>query len=302
MTQISPQQPQAPAAPAKPPVQQQQPERRAEITRVIVLGTPLQFEKGKLWPQGPAQEKVAKLSMEVWILENWLANEQNQVHREQWVKYSHEVKEKRKVLKEERDKIKVAEQPIECVVSQINELVGDLSTGMPARVEMIGQPFGLWAERQLSATMRFAVEQCGILKRYPLEELVSYVDALEAAEAAEAAKAAAGGDDEGDEDDEDETDDEEEGEEEETAGDLLVEAAIHAIPQATIELREEGSVAVLPMAAWERLSAAADAWAEEQKAAEEEGDEDEDEGDEEDEDEDEDEEEENQGDAESSSP
>ena len=281
---MSPPQPQATAAQADPTPTTAQPERRAEITRVIVLGTPLQFEMGKLWPQGEAQAKVAKLAMEVWLLERWLDNEQNHVHREQYATYASELKQKRPLLKAERDKLRVAEQPIECVVSQITELAGDMTAGMPARVEIIGQPFGLWAERQLSATMRFAVDACGILKRYPLEQLVDYVRELEASETPEEADE----DDDGEEDEETDDDGEEASEEEEeSAGDMLVEAALHAIPQATIELRDGGSVAVLPIAAWERISAAADAWAEEQKEdaeaqedeeGDEEGDEDEVEG------------------------
>jgi hypothetical protein len=256
VTQITPQQ-QPP-----PPQATTQPERRREIVRVMVLGTPLQFEHGKLWPQGPEQTNFGHLTVELLRIASWI---QEHPEDQAVAKYTREYNTKKQALEELRAKLRTSEMPIECIVGEMNEITGDASTGMPARIEIFGIPFGLWAERQLTFSVRIPIDQCVVGTRHPLEEAVDYLEKFHA---------------EGDDDDEDEDEDEEEEEDDEeedtepTVDDILVAATIEAVPQVQLEPREGGTVAILPFEAWEKIRAASDDWASAQSEDEEDEEED----------------------------
>lgn len=215
-----------------------------EAWRVRVIQGPhaLQFQKGKLWPQGEKQYVYAQRSFEYLRLIGWLAENSQASASSAYKQYAAEAR----ALKQQLDAAVVdfkkngEEAPVEAVVREIHELNGN--------VYIIGAAFG---DMNYAPIEDIPKSACIVSRRITEEAFPDFILVLRELAAIEASLV--DGDDE--EEEEEEIEEEEDDEpEEETTADVVVDAASALVASATnIEVRPEGPVVLVAAAAWEPL-------------------------------------------------
>ena len=207
--------------------------------QVIQGAYPLQFTKGKLWPQGEKQSEYAQMSYEYTLRIGHLAENKHLAKTSDYQTFFAETQKMKKQMDSMAVGFKLLDAPVEAIVREIHELNGS--------VYVIGAAFGSLSYAPVKDIPKSA---CMIDRRITEEAFPDFIMNLRRLAAIEASLI----EEEDDEEEEEETEDEEETEEEETTADVVVDAATALVSSTTsIEVRPEGPVVLVPASAWEPL-------------------------------------------------
>ena len=241
MTQTAQQEPTPDAADAAPATVQYE----AWQVRIITGTYPLQFTKGKLWPQADKQLEYARISYQYSCLISQLAENEHLAKTAEYAKFATEARELKKKLDSMAADFKFTDAPIEALVREIHEVNGN--------VYIIGVAFGSMSYAPIEDIPKAA---CIVSRRITEEAFQGFILTLRELAAIEASLVDVDDGVEEEEEDDDavvEEDDDNEPAEPST-GDIVVEAAVALVSSATsIEARPEGPVVLVPANVWEPL-------------------------------------------------
>lgn len=207
----------------------------------LILGHPLQFTKGKLWPQGEKQTEYAQLSYEYSVRISQLAENAHLAKTPEYEQFSTEARKLKKEMDAKLPALKFLDAPIEAIVREIHELNGN--------VYIIGAAFGSMNYAPIEDIPKAA---CIVSRRITEQAFPEFIVNLRELAAIEASLIEEEDDEE--EEEEEETDEETDDDEEPSTGDVVVEAATALVSSATsIEARPEGPMVLVPANVWEPL-------------------------------------------------